>query len=177
MQRMDLLLIGLPMVVHASAVAWQRQSVRQLLKTWIIGFSPLLILAAIFDLLLRISIPNTYYAKLHTGIPKIDLYEQGLVYFLDSLRRDPTTLSAIAVSLLLCALDVRARFAALGIGLYLVYVVNIGGDFMTGVFLQCFNRKSYSVRFGTATSAAVCFFSSRSCRLACRRCGQPTKPV
>ena len=37
-------------------------------------------------------VPNTAYAKLNTGIPRVDLVGQGFWYFADSLRWDPGTL-------------------------------------------------------------------------------------
>ena len=80
--------------------------------------------------------PNTYYAKLHTGIPAIDLARQGLNYFLNSIRWDHITLIAIICSLVVTVLSKKKKnlFAALGIGLYLLYIVKIGGDFMAGRF-------------------------------------------
>ena len=37
--------------------------------------------------------PNTAYAKLNTGIPRIELLQQGGKYLLSSLRHDPLTLT------------------------------------------------------------------------------------
>ena len=81
--------------------------------------------------------PNTAYAKLGTGIASSELVRQGFFYLGDSLVRDPVTLVTVAFALLSAAwYPDRKRWAlALGIGLELVYVVTIGGDFMTGRFL------------------------------------------
>ena len=80
--------------------------------------------------------PNTAYAKLGTGIPSGELIRQGFVYLYDSLSRDPVTLTLIAIGLML-ALRQGAELRAIGAGIifYLVYVVSIGGDFMSGRFL------------------------------------------
>lgn len=80
--------------------------------------------------------PNTAYAKLNTDIPAGELARQGVAYLLDSLRRDPVTLPAIAVGLLLAFRSRHGRpiAAAIGILLYLLYILKIGGDFMSGRF-------------------------------------------
>jgi len=81
--------------------------------------------------------PNTAFAYLGSGIASSELVRQGFFYLGDSLSRDPVTGVAVVVALLSAAwLPDRKRLAvALGIGLELVYVVLIGGDFMTGRFL------------------------------------------
>ena len=42
-------------------------------------------------------LPNTYYAKVATGIPSSLLYRQGLAYLFNSLAHDPVTLTSIGV--------------------------------------------------------------------------------
>ena len=83
-------------------------------------------------------VPNTAYAKLNTGIPRVDLVEQGLWYFADSLCRDPVTLLLIALAIVMAAVakDGRSKSVAVGIALYLLYVAWIGGDFMSGRFFS-----------------------------------------
>lgn len=80
--------------------------------------------------------PNTAYAKLNTGIPRGDLVRQGLCYLMDSLRVDPVTLLTVALAI---GIGFRnktdQRAVTWGILLSLIYVVNVGGDFMTGRFL------------------------------------------
>ncbi len=82
-------------------------------------------------------VPNTAYAKLNTGISQSDLYAQGVLYLLDSIRIDPVTLLVIGAGALvpLLARSWRSAALSLGIGLYLLYVLRIGGDFMSGRFL------------------------------------------
>ncbi len=83
--------------------------------------------------------PNTYYAKLGTGIPAGELVSQGLYYFLNSLKKDPLTLIVIFAVLLFLILTIKEKrwrllSAGLGILLYLAYILKIGGDFMSGRF-------------------------------------------
>lgn len=83
--------------------------------------------------------PNTAYAKLNTGVHRTELFEQGFYYLLNSLSRDPLTLftiSAVVLYVILFAFRNRYHlFAGIGILLYMIYIVRIGGDFMSGRFL------------------------------------------
>src|SRR5262249_28656344 len=80
--------------------------------------------------------PNTAYAKLGTGISAWETAQQGTYYFRNSLSLDPLTLLVIGGGLLAPCVSRRWRQLplALGIALYLVYVVKVGGDFMSGRF-------------------------------------------
>ena len=79
---------------------------------------------------------NTAYAKLGTGIARGDLVQQGVVYLLDSIDRDPVTLVTILFAVALGLLSRGpARWIAGGMLVHLAYVVSIGGDFMSGRFL------------------------------------------
>lgn len=82
--------------------------------------------------------PNTAYAKLSHGIDQAELWQQGVLYAVDSLNRDPLTLIFIGFAVLLGAArragGPLARAWAVGIVLYLAYVMRIGGDFMAGRF-------------------------------------------
>ena len=82
-------------------------------------------------------IPNPAHAKLGTGIPAVTLALQGTHYLWNSLRLDPTTLgvTAVAATLALARRPPRSLPIVIGIGLHLLYVVWIGGDFMSGRFL------------------------------------------
>jgi arabinofuranosyltransferase len=80
--------------------------------------------------------PNTAYAKLGMDISRAQLWKQGVIYFIDSVDRDPLTLVAIgfSIALAVAARSAAGRALAAGIGLSLVYVASIGGDFMSGRF-------------------------------------------
>lgn len=82
--------------------------------------------------------PNTYYAKAQTGLPAADLFRQGAHYFLDSLQYDWPTLVLIALAVLWILAKGSAvnRSWAIGILLYLIYIVSVGGDFMSGRFFS-----------------------------------------
>jgi arabinofuranosyltransferase len=79
--------------------------------------------------------PNTAYAKLATGIDRLEVWRQGLLYGLDSIDRDPMTLLTIVLAVGLgLARRGLPRTVAAGLCVYLAYIVSIGGDFMAGRF-------------------------------------------
>lgn len=81
--------------------------------------------------------PNTAYAKLSTGIPRLVLIKEGLYYFKESFLLDPVTLVVIFVSLFILIIKRNKKLFPIGLGIifYLGYIVFIGGDFMAGRFL------------------------------------------
>ncbi len=79
--------------------------------------------------------PNTALAKVMVGtIPASVIWKQGGYYFLDILRTDPLTLVLIigAIAFGFASRDRRKIAIACGIALYLLYLLFIGGDFMSG---------------------------------------------
>ncbi len=83
-------------------------------------------------------VPNTAYAKLGAGIPRLGLLVQGVYYFLFTLTRDPATMVGLVLAFVVVLRRGRkeARLLLAGSGLYLLYIVWIGGDYMSGRFLS-----------------------------------------
>lgn len=141
LNRQDAILFVLPALAFAVPqnlfCAANRKINLAVLGNLLLGFLPLLLWEAFSLFYYGFPFPNTYYAKLGAGIPKAELLAQGLTYFLDSLQRDPLTITAIAAGILLALWrgQTRERLLALGSLLYLAYVLSIGGDFMSGRFL------------------------------------------
>src|SRR5690606_34572394 len=82
--------------------------------------------------------PNTYYAKLNTGIPAWETAKQGLLYLVNSLSLDPLTLLTIAFATTLVLIRWPGRrflVLASSVLIYVFYTVKVGGDFMSGRFL------------------------------------------
>jgi len=81
--------------------------------------------------------PNTAYAKLNLRIPVSQLLRQGGLYLLDAARFDPITLLLVVLGPTAALYSRRPAERALGggIALYLLYVLRIGGDFMSGRLL------------------------------------------
>lgn len=85
----------------------------------------------------RASIPPQVFARLDGANLSMGIrIRQGMIYLLDSLSIDPLTLTLIAIAILLSiegSLELRALAA--GVVLYLLYVVSVGGDSMSGHLL------------------------------------------
>jgi arabinofuranosyltransferase len=129
--RLDLLVLAGPLAL-GSLVRWRRT-----LPWFAIGLWPLVTWEVFSVVYYGVPFPNTAYAKLATGIPQPEMLHQGFVYLLDSINRDPVTLLVIvtAIAVQLWSARLRAWVPGLALALYLVYVVRIGGDFMSGRFL------------------------------------------
>jgi arabinofuranosyltransferase len=132
LNRMDALLIYLPALL---VVFWRNRSWKTF---WLMsaGQIPLLMWFGFSLFYYGFLFPNSAYAKLNTGIPIFDLIHQGSLYFLDSLRTDPITLIVIMLGVFtpLILREKRLLPLSAGILLYLLYVLRIGGDFMSGRF-------------------------------------------
>jgi arabinofuranosyltransferase len=133
LNRLDLALIFTPVLLYALIETKQAKGILAMIA----GFIPLL-LWEIFSIgYYGFPFPNTAYAKLNTGIPAVDLALQGIAYIKDSLLVDPITLVMIGSGVLLAFLSKEKRNIPIAIGvlLYLLYILKIGGDFMSGRFL------------------------------------------
>ena len=135
LNRPDLVLLVFPMLL----VAYYRvKNIRLVITSSMLGALPLMGWFLFSLIYYGFPFPNTAYAKLGTGIDDYQLLVQGVRYFLDSIDRDPITLIVICFSVIL-GLKNRSQLnlaLSLGIVLYLLYVLKIGGDFMSGRFLS-----------------------------------------
>ena len=132
LNRMDSLLLYVP----ALAYAWLSLRTRRATTALIAGFLPFIAWEVFSVVYYGFPFPNTAYAKLGSGIEAHVLVEQGVYYFKNSLVRDPLTLPVVALGVASPLLLRKGRLVplSLGIVLYLVYIVKIGGDFMSGRF-------------------------------------------
>jgi arabinofuranosyltransferase len=81
-------------------------------------------------------LPVTAHAKAFgLGVPASELLVQGLRYLWQACTTDPVLPAAIALGFVFGLRDRRTRWLAVGMPLYLAYVVKVGGDFMQGRFL------------------------------------------
>jgi len=131
--RMDMLLIVAPPLVWSVVRAPSR---RRALATVALGMTPFVAWMVFATLYYGFPFPNTAYAKLGAGIPRAELWAQGLRYVANFARHDTLALVTLIGGIVVA---VRARRGmpiaiALGVVAYVVYVVNVGGDFMRGRF-------------------------------------------
>ena len=138
--RLDLALLLAPAIAYTAWLCWRSERVPflSLLRRAALYSFPVwgwLIFSLVY---FGFAFPNTYYAKLHTSLPSAEVYTQGLLYYLNSLERDPVTLITLGLVLAAACSSRRPHLmaGAIGISLYLLYVVKIGGDFMSGRFFS-----------------------------------------
>ena len=132
LNRMDLLLLVGPALF---SVWWPQRSFRSV-GIVLLGFLPFILWELFAIFYYGFPFPNTAYAKLNLAIPSGELFLQGLDYIWASFANDFPTIFLLGLGLLLgLARRSGEWFAiALGVALYLAYVVKIGGDFMEGRF-------------------------------------------
>jgi arabinofuranosyltransferase len=134
LNRMDIILIFLPalLVIYFRGNKWKG------LLIVIAGFSPF-ILWEIFSLFYYgFLFPNTAYAKLNTGVSQIELIQQGFHYFLFLFYLDPLTHIVLLAGIIIPLVSKNKILLPLTIGIscYMIYLLNIGGDFMGGRFFS-----------------------------------------
>ena len=136
LNRMDLVLLFGPLLATETIKAWVAPRRWRELGKASLAFAPLLAWEAFSLLYYGSLVPNTAYAKLSMGVPQGLLWQQGLRYFEFVATWDPLTLAVIALGLIVPLARRQWRHApwVLGMTLYLVYVLRIGGDFMAGRF-------------------------------------------
>lgn len=150
LNRIDSLLIFLPALIYiaikqrlpgdasTSLTPSRRFFGSARLKLVAAGFVPFLLWEFFALFYYGFLFPNTYYAKLNAGVPQAWMFNQGIMYFINSISWDPITLIVIFTGIIFAFLqpDIKPRLIASGIILYLFYILYIGGDFMTGRFFS-----------------------------------------
>ncbi len=134
LNRLDSILIFGPPLLW---VWWQQRSWRST-GFLLAGFLPFILWELFSIFYYGFPFPNTAYAKaFNTGIAESELWQAGWHYLLNSLKWDPLTLVVIIIGIGAAFFERQLKYlsAILGILLYLLYVVKIGGDFMSGRFL------------------------------------------
>ncbi len=131
--RPDAILLFVP----ALLVELRRHGSRQSLRVVVLGFAPIVAWGLFALFYYGSPFPNTAFAKLGAGVPQAGLLVQGAWYLVDSLLRDTVTLvlTAIGIACTVRRGDTTAKTLAAGAVLYLLYVVWIGGGYMSGRFL------------------------------------------
>ena len=131
--RHDFLLLVAPLFI-----AWMaRKGAARAIAPIISGAAAIVVWEAFSLIYYGSLVPNTALAKLNTGLPFFEGVLQGLRYVVDFTLRDPAGMLGLVTCVLVLLVrrrDPQARAVAMGISLYVVYVVIIGGDFMSGRF-------------------------------------------
>ena len=138
--RLDTALLFAPPIAYAGWIIWRRDRVPIAQFAKIAALYSLPVTAwLIFSLIyFGYLFPNTYYAKLYTSLPSDELLAQGVLYYFNSVDSDPLTLLVIGFALALAFGSRVPALAACAVGIcfYLIYIVKIGGGFMSGRFFS-----------------------------------------
>lgn len=132
--RLDNILLLIPALAWAIGRSWGRAVWWPLLA----GVVPIAAWEGFSLLYYGFPFPNTAYAKLGVeDMTRWELITQGGWYLWESARLDPLTPAVIACAMAAAAWARAPQQVALASGmfLHLLYVVAIGGDFMSGRFL------------------------------------------
>ncbi|MEW6535292.1 MAG: hypothetical protein AB1454_06680 [Candidatus Auribacterota bacterium] len=134
LNRLDNLILFLPPLV----LLFLRNRSKKALLFVLLGFLPILTWELFSLVYYGFLIPNTAYAKLCAGIPSYEMHDKGVFYLLNSIQRDPVTLPVIFCSIVVPFLTKRRHLyvCSISVLLYLMYIVKIGGCFMSGRFLS-----------------------------------------
>ena len=134
LNRMDTVLLFIPTLAYT---LWQRRSWRTLSQQWPCPFCHLLL--GRFSLsLLWFSFPKYRLCKIGIGYPKQPTFRAGDWIPDQSFTFDPVSFLIIVAGILLAVLqkDWESLPLIVGMALYILYTVNVGGDFMAGRFLH-----------------------------------------
>ncbi|MDO4189619.1 MAG: hypothetical protein Q4D29_11580 [Lachnospiraceae bacterium] len=133
MTRMDAVLMFVPMILYVY-LAKREVSFVKAVGLGISGLMPFILWEFFSLFYYGFFVPNTAFVKLGTNIPKRDYIVRGIQYVLNTMICDPVVLLVPFIAVLLLVLTKKYRYIhlALGILLYGVYIIYIGGDFMMG---------------------------------------------
>jgi arabinofuranosyltransferase len=135
LNRSDSILLYAGPLAYLAWRAWPAYRFR-LAGYFAIAMAPVALWLAFSYIYYGFPFPNTYYAKVATGIPRSLQLRQGVAYVANSINFDPITLGTVGLA---AAVAVRVRTlpalaAAASAALYVLYTVSVGGDFMSGRF-------------------------------------------
>jgi arabinofuranosyltransferase len=160
--RMDNILIVMPMLLHS--LLETKGSIAKKIGFCLLGFLPFFIWIIFSTWYYGFPFPNTAYAKLNTGFPITEYLYRGLDYIWRSLVCDLVIFATFItlIIVLLLKKDHKILISSMGVFLYVLYVIYIGGDFMAGRHLTVIYLLSliiifYALRFQMSKSSLSCF--------------------
>ncbi len=138
LNRMDTLLLFLPMLLLKLFEKQRSKRIKaRRIVALVLGFMPFILWEFFSLIYYGTPFPNPAYSKLGAGISRFELMEQGTLYLKNSLFVDPITLTTVGLTFFIGLFKKNRLFRAISaaIFLYLLYILWIGGDFMSGRFL------------------------------------------
>lgn len=136
--RMDLIIIFLPVAVFLYFYqAHKDNALKKSLLQGFLGFLPVILWSLFAVYYYGSFFANSVIAKTNTGLPLTVLQSNGFNFLYANLLYEPFTLIFILCIFITFILSKNTfnKILAIGIGLYLLYLINVGGDYMYGRFL------------------------------------------
>ena len=133
MTRMDAVLMFVPMILFVY-LAKREISFVKAVGIGVLGLLPFIAWEFFSLFYYGFFVPNTAFVKLGTNIPKRDYIVRGIQYVLNTMICDPIVLIVPFIAVLVLILTKKYKYIhlALGVLLYGIYIIYIGGDFMMG---------------------------------------------
>lgn len=134
MARMDGVLMLIPAIVYVYLMKRKDVSFIGACGLTVLGLLPFILWEVFSTFYFGFPVPNTAYVKLGTDISKLEYIKKGIWYIYYTALNDITVLIIPAIFVLLAFLSRKWKYIHLGLGvmLYGLYVIYIGGDFMMG---------------------------------------------
>lgn len=138
LNRMDLIIPFLPLALYFFFYEpYKNNKLKNAFIAGFIGFIPVILWSCFAVYYYGSFFPNSVIAKTNTGLPVAHLQIQGIKYLYANLIYDPFT-SIFIYTITIYAVfskDKINKLLGLGILLYLLYLINVGADYMYGRFL------------------------------------------
>lgn len=134
MTRMDAVLMFIPMILYVYLIKRDKVSFIKAVVIGIAGLLPFIGWEIFSTIYYGFPVPNTAYVKLGTAIPLKEYIVRGIQYYLTSFLFDPILFIVPVITIVLAIILKNSKYiqTCLGIILYMLYVLYIGGDFMVG---------------------------------------------
>lgn len=138
LNRMDLIIPFLPLALYFFFYEpYKNHTLKRSVAAGFIGFIPVILWSAFALYYYGSFFANSVIAKTNLGLPATHLQIQGFKYLYANLVYEPVTSLFIYAVLLYSLFSKNTLNKILGIGLafYLLYLINVGADYMYGRFL------------------------------------------
>ncbi len=132
--RMDAVLMFVPMICYVFLAKRERTTFIGAVGIGLLGLMPFLLWEVFSVFYFGFPFPNTAYVKLGTDIALSEYLKRGFWYAIFTALNDIMVLLVPAAVVIFSVITKKAKYiyTAVGVFLYFLYVMYIGGDFMMG---------------------------------------------
>ncbi|MCR5746394.1 MAG: hypothetical protein K6G03_01685 [Lachnospiraceae bacterium] len=132
--RMDNVLYFIPAIVYVFLFRREKTSFIKCVGIGFLGLCPFFIWEIFSFIYYGSFVPNTAYVKIGTGIALFDYIKKGILYYWITFLNDAVVLVVPFVFVVMTIILRKSKYLliSLGIILYGLYILSIGGDFMMG---------------------------------------------